>query len=201
MVKEVIHHGVENVFIYGLVDPIDGEIYYVGQSMNPHYRLSQHLAQKASCPKSEWINDLKLAGLTPCVKILQVSNTENWVQDEKEWIAYGHEHGWPLTNLTNGGEGSSLCRRIDYGLRQYIIPIMPHMESAIMSLKSNQKLDLMCAVAIASMDEMREYYSIVLCSGKPNWKLLKGCLKRMVESEESAVSDFFIGHRQRSKVL
>ena len=42
------------VHIYGLVDPRDRRIKYVGQTVNMSYRLSQHIKEQGSTPKCKW---------------------------------------------------------------------------------------------------------------------------------------------------
>jgi predicted GIY-YIG superfamily endonuclease len=58
-------------FVYGLRDPRDGVIYYVGSSCRPHARAKQHASQR-TCSAYERTRELWKLG-TPCeVVILSV---------------------------------------------------------------------------------------------------------------------------------
>lgn len=47
------------VYIYGLTDPITEEIRYIGKSIRPTERLSNHCNEKSNCHRSNWIQSLK----------------------------------------------------------------------------------------------------------------------------------------------
>jgi predicted GIY-YIG superfamily endonuclease len=90
--------------IYGLVDPRDDFIRYIGQTENIHRRLSEHLASDEQTAKGAWIRGLRMVGLVPRVVILaqhaddkSVSYWESW------WITLGRREGWGLTNGTFPG--------------------------------------------------------------------------------------------------
>src|SRR5436853_5539343 len=55
--------------IYGLIDPRDHEVKYVGQSGNPELRLQLHIseAKRGTKPVHEWIR-----GVRPLVPILVI---------------------------------------------------------------------------------------------------------------------------------
>jgi hypothetical protein len=55
--------------IYGLIDPRDHEVRYIGQSGNPELRLTTHIfgAKRGNKPMQEWIR-----GLHPLVPILVI---------------------------------------------------------------------------------------------------------------------------------
>lgn len=96
-------------YIYGLRDPLTREIRYVGKSTQPIFRLRGHLkdAKEARTHKQRWLRQLEEKGLAPELVILEeVKAPRTWQQAEREWIAKGKEMGWPLTNLTDGGEGN-----------------------------------------------------------------------------------------------
>lgn len=97
-------------FIYGLVDPRTKLVRYVGLSTTGIKRPQQHRSQKArdsKLYKSRWIIELERCGLTFEIVVLEVTrgNWEELCAVEKWWIAYGRASGWPLTNLTDGGDG------------------------------------------------------------------------------------------------
>lgn len=94
--------------IYGLIDPRTLLIRYIGKSVNGLYRprchkSSAHLKEKTY--KNNWIKQLIYEGLSYDIVVLEDTSREEIVQAERWWIAYGRALGWPLTNLTDGGEG------------------------------------------------------------------------------------------------
>ena len=94
-------------FIYGLRDPRTEEIRYVGKSIRPQERLTNHMNEPpSSCHRSHWIQELKAMGLRPALVLLErVDGAWSWQESERRWIAYGRAQGWPLTNNTDGGDG------------------------------------------------------------------------------------------------
>ena len=107
--------------IYGLVDPRDNMIYYVGKSSTGLARPRQHRNASANDDQRRWIQSLgeinydivvlesisdpKCAEDNPYWRNIErrttrLSGSERW------WIALGRAMGWPLTNRTDGGEGS-----------------------------------------------------------------------------------------------
>jgi hypothetical protein len=110
-------------YIYGLKDPRDGLVYYVGKSNDPDTRLIQHLEKRSNPHKIAWIESLEAEGLTPELVILETVDRANWKESERYWIALGREEGWPLTNILDGGEGSDAFVGPSYEfLRGYIAP-------------------------------------------------------------------------------
>ncbi len=90
------------LYVYGLKDPRDGLIHYVGQTKHLEQRLAQHLGpDRGHGHKARWIADLRACGLRPEIVILsQVTRAE--INDEEcLWIAKGRELGWPLTNVAD----------------------------------------------------------------------------------------------------
>lgn len=47
------------------------------------------------------------SGLKPIQKILEETDSENWVSVERFWIAKAKDENWPLCNVMDGGEGVS----------------------------------------------------------------------------------------------
>jgi hypothetical protein len=107
-------------------------------------------------PKVAWIDELKTNGLIPDIEILEIVDGEGWVDAEKDWIARGRECGWPLTNLTGGGEGYSnsmkanalieKCRYLGY------IDIDPDI---IASMTTEEKWEHIIRAAKLGIQEMR----------------------------------------------
>ena len=97
---------INRIYIYGLQDPRDGLIHYVGKSKRPEYRLKQHLRGKATnADKMVWLDGLGVAGVEPLVVILEETDAQGWAKTERRWIAKGRADGWPLTNIQDGGPG------------------------------------------------------------------------------------------------
>lgn len=100
------HNGNGKTYIYGLQDPRDGLIYYVGKSNRPEYRLRQHLKDETTNRnKALWLGDLKVASIKPVLVILEETDAQDWATAERRWIAKGRADGWPLTNILAGGMG------------------------------------------------------------------------------------------------
>jgi hypothetical protein len=91
------------ILIYGLVDPRNNQIRYVGKTKQTlTKRLSQHLwnGNKSNPHKFNWITQLKNENLKPIIIELEKCNEYNWVEREKHYINELNN----LTNLTQGGE-------------------------------------------------------------------------------------------------
>jgi hypothetical protein len=110
-------------YIYGLKDPHDGLIHYVGKSNQPEMRLQDHLANKVTNKDRVcWIQGLMADGQEPVLVILDKVLHEDWRVAEIYWIARGWEEGWPLTNIHAGGNGGEGQPQMpDYSfMRDYI---------------------------------------------------------------------------------
>lgn len=97
------------IYIYGLFCPAAQQIRYIGKTADLRTRLIGHLycAGKPRTHRDRWLAKLKRAGLRPELRILrELSDDADWVNAEREEIAKGFAAGWPLTNLTRGGEGA-----------------------------------------------------------------------------------------------
>lgn len=93
--------------IYALLDPRDASVRYIGKTVSePLRRWASHLCQLSRTYKWFWICALKIEGLKPAWQTLEVIPAgEDWEARERAWIARGRAEGWPLTNLTDGGDG------------------------------------------------------------------------------------------------
>ena len=93
--------------VYALIDPRDGSIRYVGQTQNLEKRLAAHASEgRRTVPhpnenprKCEWLRELRRAGLSFGVCVLERSDrrSENCASEEW-WIETGCALDWPLTN-------------------------------------------------------------------------------------------------------
>lgn len=93
------------VFIYGLWDPRNGELRYVGKSENLVSRMRHHLGDKRRTHKTHWLGVLKMLGLRPVVEIIDETDLDSWEECEKYWISYFKSIGTRLTNCAEGGRG------------------------------------------------------------------------------------------------
>lgn len=86
-------------YIYGLVDPRDNQIHYVGHTVDMQGRLGGHMMDHADTPKTRWIADVfaSNAGDVRIVQLAEVPYAER-LQHEYKWIYLGRAMGWPLTN-------------------------------------------------------------------------------------------------------
>lgn len=99
----------ETTFIYGLIDPRDNIIKYVGKSDDPEKRLLGHLKQckESVTLKNRWVAKLKDMGLKPIVTILEEVPMSEWELKEQQWIKDLTEQGYELKNGDRGGKGRS----------------------------------------------------------------------------------------------
>ena len=94
-------------YIYGLCDPGETGLLYIGRAKNAGERLRQHvqLSEGDFSPKGIWVKYLKLEGFWPNQIILEEAAFENeehaekWAkQCEKQWIKKSREDGEYLFN-------------------------------------------------------------------------------------------------------
>lgn len=109
--------GAAKFIIYGLFDPRDGQLRYVGLSSRGFARPRHHLLQARcdtkkgrrthQCHRTNWIMKLDRLGMKYGIVILQEFEDEAVLnQAEVFWIKYFREMGCQLTNQTDGGEGT-----------------------------------------------------------------------------------------------
>lgn len=99
---------VQFVGIYGLADPRDGEIRYVGKAKDPETRLDLHLCETQLRPKTHrnhWLRKLRREGIRPQLFILEQVPDTHWRESERYWIKRFRDGGHKLVNGTEGGEG------------------------------------------------------------------------------------------------
>lgn len=96
-----------DVLIYGLIDPVSGQVRYVGKTKHLNRRVSLHLAdvERETTHKANWLRRLKRQGVRPEVVILEFTDEGSWQAVERKWIAH-FKPGGLLTNHTDGGEGT-----------------------------------------------------------------------------------------------
>lgn len=94
------------IYIYGLIDPFTKEIRYIGKSIRPKERLTNHCNDKSTTWRTNWIQSILKKGKRPELIILQsLDDSEDWQKSEIDWIKKSRDMGWRLTNCTDGGDG------------------------------------------------------------------------------------------------
>ncbi|MBW4460501.1 MAG: GIY-YIG nuclease family protein [Nodosilinea sp. WJT8-NPBG4] len=105
----------KDVVIYVLYDPRDEKQTprYVGKSeVALIRRLNTHIAESRQPArhhwhKSRWFRKLENEGVKPAIKPIEtVALGDSWQEREIYWIKTYRDMGYPLTNLTDGGEGT-----------------------------------------------------------------------------------------------
>lgn len=92
--------------IYGLRDPRDNLIHYIGKTNDLHGRLAAHkLCKGCNRSRKEWLRDLLESGAEPEAVILEEIPHEVWRETEEKWISQARLENWPLTNKSSGGGG------------------------------------------------------------------------------------------------
>lgn len=98
------------LIVYALIDPRTDKIRYIGLSTRGMKRVRDHwLPGSLKLPghKAAWLRQLKASGLKYEVEILdECQDLEELEYREKWWIKIGRREGWPLTNLTSGGNAN-----------------------------------------------------------------------------------------------
>jgi hypothetical protein len=105
----------DRVYIYGLVDPRNKEIQYVGKASFPYERLSRHIysSKYLKNKKDIWIDLLKQNNMRPFIKILEICNFSDWEIRERYWIAKYREINKNLLNIEDGGITHGSKRRVN----------------------------------------------------------------------------------------
>lgn len=109
--------------IYGLSDPRDNSIQYVGLTSDLYNRFAQHILTHNNKAKDEWISSLKQAKLMPLIQVLEedIETIDEARSKERYWIQYLIASGANLTNRAGICDSSS-CRlrqiRLSLGVTQ-----------------------------------------------------------------------------------
>lgn len=89
--------------VYAFRSPLDGHVYYVGQTGQfLHRRVVEHFNQAragSELPFHQWIRDLQAQDVIPIVEPLEiVPLNASRFKREQHWIAHFLKQGEPLTN-------------------------------------------------------------------------------------------------------
>jgi hypothetical protein len=96
--------------VYGLFDPRNGELRYIGKSSSGIDRALRHanksVLDKERTHKANWIRTLHALGLKyEAVALEHHSNHTELIEAEAFWIEYYRSIGCRLTNTRDGGGG------------------------------------------------------------------------------------------------
>jgi hypothetical protein len=95
-------------YIYALLDPITGEIRYIGGTNNPKRRKRDHKTRlNENTHKVAWIKKLKSLGMCPTFFVIEETSIECWEVREQTYITELKALGFDLTNSTKGGSGNA----------------------------------------------------------------------------------------------
>ncbi len=101
--------------VYGLYDPKNDSLRYIGKTNNLKIRFSRHLRDAKKGVRTHahrWIAKLLLDGLQPVARVIQECfSGENSLEAEVYWIRFFRSSGHNLCNLTDGGEGALGAKR------------------------------------------------------------------------------------------
>jgi group I intron endonuclease len=102
---------VEEHVIYALVEPDTSWIRYIGYSSNKEERYDQHYkpySLKKNTHKNAWLKCMLKRGLRAEMIVLERYQTDKELPGaEVKMIAFCRQLGYPLTNMTDGGDGQS----------------------------------------------------------------------------------------------
>lgn len=130
-----------SVWIYLLRDPRDGEVRYIGRTLDPRARLVAHISSaRNGCRyhSARWIAQLLRGGFEPSMELLlELPEDESWQEHERRLIAEYRARGARLTNITEGGDGvlfldeADLLRRVERQRAAYDRPGMREQASRV----------------------------------------------------------------------
>lgn len=102
-------------YVYGLVDPRDGVIRYIGKSINfPTARYTGHLSDAKTTNiisrKVKWMRELIDADLTPDIVVLDVVDCDKLLDAEQAWILKLWDQPGHLVNLVGAPDYKEYLR-------------------------------------------------------------------------------------------
>lgn len=132
----------ETVFIYALCEPGTWTIRYIGKSVNPSMRLSQHFYDSTRKHRRThlgcWLRSLN--GRRPRVIILAETDSKSWQSDEIRIIKDARKRGENLTNASDGGEGVTMTPTVRAKIRKSKLGTRNHNYGKKLSLKTRTRM-------------------------------------------------------------
>lgn len=94
----------EIVEVYGLFDPRDGALRYIGKARCARKRLASHQrdSRRRDTPVYRWFRKLSALGCVPHVQVLE--RGADWPEIERRLIAQARARGERLLNVADGGD-------------------------------------------------------------------------------------------------
>lgn len=128
--------------IYVLIDPRDGKIRYVGQTVSKlGSRLSSHIYQARTVNRTHlhrWLNLLAREGTKPLIRSVQTGATFN--EDEQFWIRFYKDQGFDLINATEGGGGTLGHRWPENRKRRHAEAMRQKMKGRVFSDETRERM-------------------------------------------------------------
>ena len=83
---------------------------YVGKTKNLNLRIKQHIKDRLKRKSHfyNWLNKQISQDKEYFIDILEEVTQDNWQEREIYWIQHIKENNYPLTNMTEGGDGNNL---------------------------------------------------------------------------------------------
>jgi predicted GIY-YIG superfamily endonuclease len=91
-------------YIYGLSDPREDRIRYIGATTNPQRRLAEHRRgfRQGSYLK-KWVKRIQSEGVEPEMTILEETDWNHWEEREKARISWARQVYGTMLNRQDGG--------------------------------------------------------------------------------------------------
>lgn len=132
----------ETVFIYALCEPGIEIIRYIGKSVNPAMRLSQHIYDSTRKHSRThlgcWLRSLN--GRRPRVLLLAETDSKSWQSDEIRIIRDARNRGENLTNASDGGEGVTMTPEVRAKIRDSKLGVRNHNYGKKLSLETRARM-------------------------------------------------------------
>lgn len=94
-------------FIYTLSDPTTKVVRYVGKTINPHKRFTDHCRKTNDRHhRAVWISSLRHKHQKPLMEIIDEVDFDQWEYWEIYWISVFKSWGFDLVNGNDGGKGT-----------------------------------------------------------------------------------------------
>ena len=104
------------MYIYGLCDPRNLKLRYIGRSKDPQQRLKGHLKEarntRHTSHKINWIRSLLSQRISPDIFVIDKVPDSEWRFWEPWYVSYFKSIGCDLTNMLLGGEEGEMTDEI-----------------------------------------------------------------------------------------
>lgn len=146
--------------IYGLEDPRDNQVFYVGMTSDMYARFIQHIrCEENNAIKNERIHGLKAMGCLPTPRTLETTHTMQQARErEQYWISHYFYLGMPLTNEIR----PAMQRRIKGSLGERALVIVDARADTINIVTEElaRRVMLLQAEGIQKPDIMRQVWGV-----------------------------------------